>query len=139
MPDINFMTTRQGSLLENFYPQGWDFERIDNCCAMGFDKLTERALHWHEKFKPVPVKDVHGMDKKMGDAIADQIEKTAKKGKPLALILPVGPMGMYKQVVKRIRNSKTKCDHVTTFIWTNGPTRTATPSPAINPADSNTP
>ncbi len=115
MSDINFMTTVAGSLLEGFYPSGWDFEKIDACCATGRKKLTEPAEHWHEKFKPVAVKDVKEMDKKMGNAIADQIEKAAKKGRPLALILPVGPMGMYKQVVKRIRDSKTKCNHVTTF------------------------
>jgi glucosamine-6-phosphate deaminase len=55
------------------------------------------------------------MDKRMGDAIADQIEQTRKAGIPLAIILPVGPMGMYKQVVARIKASKTPCDHVTTF------------------------
>lgn len=115
MPDINFMTTVKGSLLEGFYPKGWDFKRIDDCCAMGFKKLTKPGEHWHEKFKPVPVKNVAAMDKKMGDAIADQIEKAAKKKHKLAMILPVGPMGMYKQVIKRIRKSKTKCDHVTTF------------------------
>jgi len=112
---INFMTTVAGSLLEGFYPKGWNFEKIDQCCAAGLTKLTTPGRHWHEKFKAVAVKDVSAMDKKMGDAIADQIEKTAKKGVPLALILPVGPMGMYKQVVKRIKSGKTKCAHVTTF------------------------
>jgi glucosamine-6-phosphate deaminase len=51
----------------------------------------------------------------MGDAIADQIEQTRKRGQKLAIILPVGPMGMYKTVVKRMKASKTRCDHVTTF------------------------
>ena len=51
----------------------------------------------------------------MGNAIADQIESTRRENRELALILPVGPMGMYKTVVERIRRSKTPCDHVATF------------------------
>ncbi|MBI1371379.1 MAG: glucosamine-6-phosphate isomerase [Phycisphaera sp.] len=112
---MNFMTTVKGSLLDGFYPKGWDLAKIDACCAVGLEKVMTPAPHWHKKFKPKPVKDVAEMDKRMGDAIADQIEKARKKGHELALILPVGPMGMYKQVIKRIRKSKTKCDHVTTF------------------------
>ena len=55
------------------------------------------------------------MNRKMGDAIADQIERTAKQGQKLAIILPVGPMGMYQTVVERLKQSKTPCDHVHTF------------------------
>jgi glucosamine-6-phosphate deaminase len=113
--EINLLTTLQGSLLENFYPRGWDLKRIDDCCGMGLKKITARAQHWNKDFKPVVVKDVKEMDRKMGDAIADQIQQTRKRGQKLAIILPVGPMGMYKTVVKRIRSSRTKCDHVTTF------------------------
>ncbi len=112
---INFMTTVKGSLLEGFYPKGWDFKKIDACCAMGPKKLLAPAKHWHKQFKPVTVKDVAEMDRKMGDAIADQIIHTKKRGQKLAIILPVGPMGMYKQVVARIRKAKVMCDHVTTF------------------------
>ena len=113
--DINMLTTIKGSLIEGFYPQGWDLKKIDACCAMGLDKLRAPARHWHKNYRAIPVKDVADMDKRMGDAIADQIERTAKRGKPLALILPVGPMGMYKQVVRRMRRSRTECQHVTTF------------------------
>jgi len=82
---------------------------------MGRKKLTSPAPHWHKQFKPIAVRDVAEMDRRMGDAIADQIERTRKQRRPLAIILPVGPMGMYKQVIKRIKASRTKCDHVTTF------------------------
>ncbi|MHC4993807.1 MAG: sugar phosphate isomerase family [Planctomycetota bacterium] len=115
MPKIDFISTVKGSLLENFYPKGWDFKKIDRCCAMGLKKLTTRANHWDPKFRPVPVRDVADMDFRMGNAIADQIEQTRKKNIPLAIILPVGPMGMYDQVVKRIKASKIPCDHVHTF------------------------
>lgn len=115
MPKIDFLSTVKGSLLENFYPKGWDFKKIDKCCDMGLKKLTTPAKHWDPKFKPTAVKDVAAMDLKMGNAIADQIELTRKKNIPLAIILPVGPMGMYAQVIKRIKASKTPCDHVHTF------------------------
>ncbi|MEX2213800.1 MAG: hypothetical protein WD768_06720 [Phycisphaeraceae bacterium] len=112
---INFMTTVAGSLLEGFYPRGWNFEKIDACCAMGPAKLLKRASHWHKDFTPTTVKNVAEMDKKMGEAIADQILNTRKRGELLALILPVGPMGMYKHTVAKIKAAKVKCDHVTTF------------------------
>jgi glucosamine-6-phosphate deaminase len=51
----------------------------------------------------------------MGDDIADVIEQTRRAGRKLAIILPVGPVVMYKQVVRRLRLSATRCDHVTTF------------------------
>jgi glucosamine-6-phosphate deaminase len=114
-PTIDFITTRAGSLLENFYPAGWDLARIDACCAMGLAKVTRRAKHWAKDFKPIAVRDVAEMDVRMGDAIADEIESSRRAGKPLAIILPVGPMGMYKRVVARLKKSRTPCDHVTTF------------------------
>jgi glucosamine-6-phosphate deaminase len=112
---LTMMSTIKGSLLENFYPKGWDLKRIDNCCAMGLKRVLTPGKHWNKNFKPVTVKDVADMDVRMGNAIADQIEQTRKAGKELAIILPVGPMGMYATVVKRIKASGTKTDHVTTF------------------------
>ena len=112
---LNFINTVKGSLLEGFYPAGWDLAKIDRCCAMGLEKLTTPARHWDKNFKPVTVRSVEDMDVKMGDAIADQIESARRDGRQLALILPVGPMGMYKQVVRRIKASRTPCDHVMTF------------------------
>lgn len=112
---LNMLTTIKGSLIEGFYPTGWNLKKIDKCCGMGLKDVTTPAKHWNKDFRAIPVKDVDAMDLRMGDAIADQIEKTRKAGKELAIILPVGPMGMYKQVVKRIKASKTPCDHVHTF------------------------
>ena len=112
---LNMLTTIKGSLLENFYPQGWDLKKIDRCCDMGLKKLTTPAGHWSKEFKPVAVRDVAEMDRRMGEAIADQLEGARKRNRKLAIILPVGPMGMYKHVVDRIKSSKTPCDHVWTF------------------------
>lgn len=112
---INFLSTYKGSLLEKFYPAGWDFKKIDRCCGLGPARLLKPARHWDRGFKPVAVKDVAEMDRRMGEAIADQIELAARAGRELALILPVGPMGMYAHVVRRIKASQTRCGHVTTF------------------------
>jgi glucosamine-6-phosphate deaminase len=109
------LTTIRGSLIEQFYPRGWDLKRIDRCCGMGLKGVTARARHWDEEFKPVPVSDVEAMDRGMGDAIADEIEHTRREGRKLAIILPVGPMGMYKRVIERLKQSGTKADHVHTF------------------------
>ena len=55
---LNFFTTVKGSLLEGFYPAGWDFRRIDRCCEMGLKELTTPKKAWDRNFKPVAVKDV---------------------------------------------------------------------------------
>src|SRR5690242_3540546 len=112
---LTMLSTIKGSLLEGFYPKGWDLKKIDACCAMNLKQLTARKKAWHKGFTPTPVADVAEMDRKMGNAIADQIESTRCEGRELAIILPVGPMGMYKHVVERIRKSQTPCDHVATF------------------------
>ena len=112
---LNLLSTLKGSLLEKFYPAGWDLKRIDRCCDLNLKQLTTPARFWSDGFKPVPVKDVSEMDRRMGDAIADQIQRTRKAGRKLAIILPVGPMGMYATVVNRLKASRTPCDHVTTF------------------------
>ena len=75
---LTMLNTIKGSLLEKFYPAGWDLRKIDRCCGLGLKKITTRARFWNRNFKPVVVEDVSEMDQLMGDAIADQIEKTAR-------------------------------------------------------------
>jgi glucosamine-6-phosphate deaminase len=112
---ISMLTTIKGSLLENFYPRGWNLGKNDACCQITLKQLTGKKRHWASDFKPVPVNDVADMDRRMGNAIADEIEQSRRDGRELAIILPVGPMGMYKTVVERLKKSKTPCDHVATF------------------------
>jgi len=112
---LTMLNTIKGSLIDGFYPRGWDLRRIDRCCGMGLKKVTTPARHWDKDFKPVAVGSVDEMDRRMGDAIADEIEQTRKESRKLAIILPVGPMGMYKTVVQRLKRSGTKADHVNTF------------------------
>ena len=112
---LNLLNTLKGSLVEHFYPRGWDLQKMDRCCAIGLERVLKPQKHWHTDFRPQPVRDVAQMDRQMGDAIADQIESTRRAGQPLAMILPVGPMGMYATVIRRLKKSRTSCDHVTTF------------------------
>ena len=32
---MDFLTTVKGSLLEDFYPKGWDMAKINACCEKG--------------------------------------------------------------------------------------------------------
>src|SRR5690348_14570920 len=95
---LTLLTTFRGSLLEHFYPRGWNLSKMDACCGMSEQELLKPRRWWNGDFKPVKVRDVAEMDRRMGDAIADQIEQTRRAGQELAMILPVGPMGMYKTV-----------------------------------------
>ena len=119
---LNFKNTVEGSLLEGFYPSGWDFERIDHCCELGVEKLTQRADFWNEDFTPIPVDSLSDMEKSMGLDIAREIVESRENNVELALILPVGPMGMYKYVVQTLKEKGVSAAHVTTFNmdeWSN--------------------
>src|SRR5829696_3001944 len=96
---LSMLNTLRGSRLEGFYPRGWNLARIDRCGAMSIKQLTTPARHWNKQFKAVPV---DAIAVPMGDAIADEIERTRPRGELLAIILPVGPIVMYEQVVKRL-------------------------------------
>ncbi|MBQ3792131.1 MAG: glucosamine-6-phosphate isomerase [Clostridia bacterium] len=108
---MDFLSTVKGSLLEGFFPEGWDMARIDACC----DKGVKREAFWHKNFKPVACETVADFDTYMGHEIALQIRKAREEGRKLAIILPVGPMGMYKWAAYFLNEWKVNCDHVTTF------------------------
>ena len=112
---LTMLNTMEGSLLAGFYPGGWDLKRIDKCCALGLEGVMKAGSWWSREFRPVVVRDVAEMDRRMGEAIAGEILTTRKRGQELAIILPVGPMGMYKTVVEIIKREKAACEHVTTF------------------------
>ena len=54
---MDFLSTVKGSLLEGFYPEGWDMKKIDECC----DKGVAREAFWHKDFQPV--ESVMGVDR----------------------------------------------------------------------------
>ena len=116
---MDFLSTVKGSLLEGFYPKGWDFKRIDECCEKG----VAREDFWHKDFNPVECDNIYEFDTLMGHEIAMQIKLAGERGEKLAMILPVGPMGMYKWAVYFLNNWEVDCSHVYTFNmdeWSDG-------------------
>ncbi len=108
---MDFLSTVKGSMLEGFYPAGWDMAKIDECC----DKGIAREDFWHKDFTPVECENVNDFDTLMGHEIALKIKNARDNGEKLAIILPVGPMGMYKWAVYFLKSWNVKCDHVYTF------------------------
>ena len=128
---MNFMDTVKGSLLEGFYPAGWDFDKIDACCSLA-DPL-QREPFWNKDFTPVECADVRDFDVYMGHEIAQQIRLTKEEGRKLMLILPVGPMGMYRWAVYFLKEWNVSCKHVYGFNmdeWADGDGNTL---PSDNP------
>ncbi len=112
---MDFNSTVKGSLLEGFYPEGWDFEKIDTCCANTPESVTERQSFWNDGFTPIECRDVAEFDVKMGHEIANEIKKANERGEKIAFILPVGPMGMYKWAVYFLREWNVSCENVWCF------------------------
>ena len=111
---MNFMDTVKGSLLDSFYPAGWDFDKIDRCCATPFEK-DERHSFWHKDFTPVACESLADFNPMLGHEIALEIKTARDKGQQLILILPVGPMGMYRWIVYFLKAWNVCCDHVHGF------------------------
>jgi glucosamine-6-phosphate deaminase len=120
---MNFIETLKGSMLEYFYPAGWDIAKIDSCCANPPETITIHQPHWNPDFTPLACDTISDFDVRMGHEIAWQIKRAREAGKSLALILPVGPMGMYRWAVYFLREWGVACDHVHGFNmdeWSDG-------------------
>lgn len=113
--NIDLISTMRGSLLEDFFPAGWDLRKIDNCCANPPETILDRQPWWHREFQPVPCATLADFDAMLGHEIAMQIRRVRDAGRKLALILPVGPMGMYRWAVYFLREWGVSCDHVWGF------------------------
>ncbi len=130
---MNLIDTVKGSLLEGFYPDGWDLAKIDACIGTP-ESVTERQSFWNEGFTPIQCGTLEEFEVLMGHEIAMQIKLTKEEGRKAAFILPVGPMGMYKWVVYFLKEWNVDARHVTTFNmdeWADGEGNTL---PASNPA-----
>lgn len=112
---MNLLSTIKGSLLEGFFPSGWDLKKIDKCCSNPPEKILERQKWWNRNFEPVPCNTLEEFNIKMGHEIAAEIAESYKKGQKLILILPVGPMGMYKWVIYFLKEWNIPCRHVYGF------------------------
>ncbi len=112
---MNLLTTLSGSLMEGFFPKGWDLARIDACCSLPSEAVCERQPWWHAGFEPVTCATLADFDTLMGHEIAMRIRAARDAGRPLALILPVGPMGMYRWAVYFLKEWRVDCGHVWGF------------------------
>jgi glucosamine-6-phosphate deaminase len=112
---MDLMTTLPGSMMEGFLPAGWDLQKIDNLAATPPEMIANREPWWHPRFEPVPCATFEDFDTYMGHEIAREIQLARQAGHPLAFILPVGPMGMYRWTVYFLTEWGTSCDHVHGF------------------------
>ena len=112
---INLMTTIKGSLLEGFFPAGWDLDAIDKICGRKPETIAKPESWWNKKFEAVACGSLEDFDVMLGHEIAKAISdaKTAKK--EIAFILPVGPMGMYRWAVYFLKEWNVDCKHVHGF------------------------
>jgi glucosamine-6-phosphate deaminase len=112
---IDLLSTIDHSPFRSFLPGGWDLARIRACTRTPKAKALQRHAFWNKAFKPQAVADVATMDRAMGLEIARVIREAHHAGTPLAMILPVGPMGMYRHAVAELKRTRTPCTHVHTF------------------------
>jgi glucosamine-6-phosphate deaminase len=112
---MDFLSTVKGSLLEDYFPAGWDLERIDKCCSFPPEEITQRQSFWNEDFKPIKCENIYDFDMMMGHEIAMQVKSTKEEGRKLALILPVGPVGMYRWATYFLKEWNIDCAHVYGF------------------------
>ncbi len=130
---MNFMQTVNGSMLDGFYPAGWNMQAIDECCSHAPESIHERQSFWHSEFQPISCNEVQELNVRMGHEIAMQIKASRDAGRQLALILPVGPMGMYEWAVFFLKEWQVNCSHVYGFNmdeWSDADGQTL---PADNP------
>ena len=119
---LNLISTIEGSLLEGFFPAGWDLGRIEACCSHAPDEIYERQDWWNADFELAPCATVNDFEVQMGHEIALEIRKAREAGRELVLILPVGPMGMYRWIVYFLTEWQVGCSHVHGFNmdeWSN--------------------
>lgn len=112
---MDFNSTVKGSLLEGFYPEGWDFKKIDECCSNKPESITERQAFWNDNFTPIQCGTLEEFEVKMGHEIANEIKKANERNERIAFILPVGPMGMYKWAVYFLKEWNVSCKNVYCF------------------------
>lgn len=112
---MNLLTTLKGSLMENFLPPAWDLARWDACVSDDPAAIFERQGHWHKDFRIRMADTLADFDVMLGHEIALEITRCHREGRKLAMILPVGPMGMYRWAVYFLHEWNVDCRHVSGF------------------------
>jgi len=128
---INLITTLKGSHLEGYFPEGWNLRAIDRVCDLPANKVAKREKWWNKVFAPVPCETLADFDVMMGHEIALEIWRARVDEEPIAFILPVGPMGMYKWAVFFLQQWHVDCRHVHGFNmdeWSDARGKTLPPN-----------
>jgi glucosamine-6-phosphate deaminase len=131
---MNLISTLGGSLMEGFFPAGWDLAKIDACVDSDPATVTQRQKWWHRGFQPVPCGSYADFDTMMGHEIAQTIRAARDAGEKLTLILPVGPMGMYRWAVYFLTEWGVSCDHCHGFNMDEWSDAKGNTLPSSNPA-----
>lgn len=112
---MDMISTIKGSMFENLYPEGWDLERLKYCVTSNPATICEKQEFWSEDFHAIPVESLNDIAVQFGHEIAMQIRKAREENRELVLILPVGPMEMYRWTVYFLKEWNVPCDHVHGF------------------------
>jgi glucosamine-6-phosphate deaminase len=112
---MDLIETLPGSLMEGFLPAGWDLRKIDRLAAAPPGDLERGEPWWHPQFEPIPCASLTDFDTYLGHELAREIQVSRQASRPLALILPVGPMGMYRWMVYFLKEWGVSCEHVHGF------------------------
>ena len=134
---MNMVDTLKGSYFSEVLPEGWDISKIYDCVSNDPSSVGERQSFWNDGFRPVECTNLEEFGAYMGHEIAMQIRLTKEEGRKLILILPVGPMGMYKWAVYFLKEWNVSTSTAST--WTSGLTPRAIRCPHPTPPRSRTP
>ncbi len=130
---MNMVDTLKGSYFSEILPAGWDIQKISDCIGAP-ETVLDRQDFWNDSFTPVSCSSLDEFAVYMGHEIAMQIKETRDEGRKLILILPVGPMGMYKWAVYFLKQWNVDCKHVYGFNMDEWADAAGNTLPASDPA-----
>lgn len=111
---MDLISTLSGSMMETFFPKGWDLQKIESLAA-DHERFGKRESWWNPGFELMLCDSLADFDTFMGHEIAREIQLAREKNQQIAFILPVGPMGMYRWTVFFLKEWGVPCDHVHGF------------------------
>lgn len=131
---MNMIDTFRDSYFSEIFPEGWDLAKIRSCVENDPQSVLDRQEFWNPAFQPVSCSNLEEFGAYMGFEIAMQIKQARDEGRKLILILPVGPMGMYKWAVYFLKAWGTDCSHVYGFNMDEWADSQGNTLPASDPA-----
>ena len=95
---MDFNSTVKGSMLEGFYPAGWDFVKIDECCSHAPEAISERQSFWNKDFNIDECTTLGEFDVKMGHEIANEIKKAKENNARIEWCIQTSNYHMHRVV-----------------------------------------